>query len=64
MEPTEIVFIVFALAFALEELTAAKEHGWQSNGLLCALCIAPTEWTRSLSCQRESPAFTLLVISP
>ncbi|KAI0077860.1 hypothetical protein K474DRAFT_1661071 [Panus rudis PR-1116 ss-1] len=28
MTPFEIVFIVFAAAFALEEYTASKEHGW------------------------------------
>ncbi|KAH8100884.1 hypothetical protein BXZ70DRAFT_936367 [Cristinia sonorae] len=27
--PIEIVFIVFAVAFALEEYTASREHGWR-----------------------------------
>lgn len=27
----EIIFIVFATAFALEEYTASKEHGWISK---------------------------------
>ena len=31
MTPFEIVFVVFAAAFALEEYTASKEHGWDSK---------------------------------
>lgn len=29
--PFEVMFIVFATAFALEEYTASKEHGWGSE---------------------------------
>ncbi|TCD67162.1 hypothetical protein EIP91_000447 [Steccherinum ochraceum] len=29
MSPIEAVFIIFAIAFALEEYTASKEHGWE-----------------------------------
>jgi len=28
MNPFELVFIIFATAFTLEEYTASKEHGW------------------------------------
>jgi hypothetical protein len=28
MQASEIAFIIFAVAFALEEFTAQKEHGW------------------------------------
>ena len=31
MTPFEVMFIVFATAFALEEYTASKEHGWGSE---------------------------------
>lgn len=30
MTPFEVLFIVFATAFTLEEYTATKEHGWES----------------------------------
>ena len=30
MNTIEIVFIIFATAFALEEYTASREHGWES----------------------------------
>ncbi|EPQ52879.1 hypothetical protein GLOTRDRAFT_80104 [Gloeophyllum trabeum ATCC 11539] len=29
MSSAEIVFVIFAVAFALEEYTASKEHGWE-----------------------------------
>ena len=31
LHPFEIVFVLFAAAFALEEYTASKEHGWESE---------------------------------
>lgn len=31
MTPFEILFIIFATAFTLEEYTASKEHGWESE---------------------------------
>lgn len=31
MNVFEVVFIVIASAFALEEYTASKEHGWTSE---------------------------------
>ena len=31
MTPFEVAFIVFVAAFALEEYTASKEHGWESE---------------------------------
>lgn len=31
MTPFEVIFIVYATAFALEEYTASKEHGWGSK---------------------------------
>ena len=35
MNGFEIVFIIFAAAFALEEYTASKEHGWTSESSAC-----------------------------
>ena len=35
MNTFEKVFIVFAAAFALEEYTASKEHGWTSEFHTC-----------------------------
>jgi hypothetical protein len=29
--PFEILFIIFAVAFALEEYTASRQHGWISE---------------------------------
>lgn len=31
MTPFEVIFIVFVTAFALDEYTASKEHGWNSE---------------------------------
>lgn len=31
MTAYEIFFIIFAVAFALEEYTASQEHGWDSK---------------------------------
>lgn len=31
MTPYEVFFIIFAVAFALEEYTASQEHGWNSE---------------------------------
>jgi len=31
MTAYEIFFIIFAVAFALEEYTASREHGWDSK---------------------------------
>lgn len=33
----EIVFIIFATAFTLEEYTASKEHGWGSKLFVLSL---------------------------
>lgn len=34
MNGFEFVFIIFAAAFALEEYTASKEHGWTSESCI------------------------------
>lgn len=42
MTPFEVVFIFFAAAFALDEYTASKEHGWESECFLsfsCFVCL-------------------------
>ncbi|THH21422.1 hypothetical protein EW146_g156 [Bondarzewia mesenterica] len=46
LNPFEVVFILFAAAFALEEYTASKEHGWGTSSselgfdvLACGACI-------------------------
>ena len=39
MNGFEKVFIVFAAAFALEEYTASKEHGWTSESLALLSCL-------------------------
>ena len=31
MTAYEVFFIIFAVAFALEEYTASQEHGWESE---------------------------------
>ena len=31
MTPYEVFFIIFAIAFALEEYTASQEHGWDGK---------------------------------
>ena len=31
MTPYEVFFIIFAVAFALEEYTASQEHGWDGK---------------------------------
>jgi len=31
MTASEVIFIIFAVAFALEEYTASREHGWASK---------------------------------
>jgi len=31
MTAYEVFFIIFAVAFALEEYTASQEHGWDSK---------------------------------
>lgn len=42
MNVFEVVFIVIASAFALEEYTASKEHGWTSEfSLPSCLCKRP-----------------------
>ena len=34
----EIVFIIFAFGFLLDELTAAQEHGWTSMCYFVSRC--------------------------
>jgi hypothetical protein len=33
----ELIFMLFALAFALGEYAASKEHGWESTLSICPL---------------------------
>lgn len=52
MHPSEIVFIVFAVAFTLEEYTAQKEHGWTG------MCVVPEIIAAGLNCLSVLRKFT------
>jgi hypothetical protein len=38
---SEILFIIFAVAFTLEEYTASREHGWDSESRHTCHIMAP-----------------------
>lgn len=57
MNAFEVVFIVFAAAFTLEEYTASKEHGWGSEYLPCT-----STCTRGLTA-RSAPVYMANVSS-
>lgn len=50
--PFEVLFIIFAAAFALEEYTASRQHGWVSEYRHHTLSTSVNQ-ASSLHCQRE-----------
>ena len=47
MTPYEVFFIIFAVAFSLEEYTASQEHGWDGKSR-CSCHTTASEFTTSL----------------
>ncbi len=53
LHPFEILFIIFAVAFALEEYTASRQHGWVSECRHHDTLSTSINQASSLHCQRE-----------
>ena len=49
----ELLFIIFAAAFALDEYTASIQRGWSSTCRRYNTFSVPTDYVSSLHCKRE-----------
>lgn len=50
----ELLFIIFAAGFALDEYTASIQHGWSSTFRYYNTFSVPIDYSSSLHCERES----------
>ena len=62
--PFEILFIIFAVAFALEEYTASRQHGWISEYRYHDTLSSCINQVSSLHCKREDRTIPSLNIRP